>query len=257
MTGSCNTFRIRWNEFQTNIVDSYSGLRENFDFSDITLVSDDGKQLEGHRVILSASSPVLNTMLKSNKNTHTMIYMRGFKTADLAAILDFIYIGEANIFQEDLDRFLTLAEELQLKGLDKSEDDPKDAAENAPKDKPNQQECLTEPIIKPEKYFEPEIKESTNIEKKVNGDKLLVPADATIEDIRIRLDNLMERGDEHEQVWMCTVCGKESKGPHSKTNLRGHIELHMEGLSYTCKVCGKISRSSRALGMHVTRKHKK
>ena len=86
---------------------------------------------------------------------------------------------------------------------------------------------------------------------------MFVAADATMEDIRIRLDDLMERGDEQEQVWRCTVCGKESKGPHSKTNLRGHIELHMEGLSYTCKECGKISRSSRALGMHVTRKHKK
>ena len=115
--------------------------------------------------------------------------------------------------------------------------------------------------IKPEKYFEPYIKESTNIEKKVNGDKFFVPADATIEDIRIRLDALMERCNEQEHgwmaVWRCTVCGKESKGPHSKTNLRGHIELHMEGLSYTCKECGKISMSSRALGMHVTRKHKK
>ena len=47
-----------------------------------------------------------------------MIYMKGFKAKDLSAIVDFIYLGEANIYQDDLVGFLTLAEELQLKGLD-------------------------------------------------------------------------------------------------------------------------------------------
>ena len=32
------------------------------------------------------------------------------------AVLDFIYHGEANIFQDDFDEFWTLAEELELKG---------------------------------------------------------------------------------------------------------------------------------------------
>ena len=256
MTESSNTFCIKWNEFQTNIVGSYQDLRNNCDFSDVTLVSDDGRQTEGHRIILSASSPVFNAMLKSSRNTHTMIYMRGLKTKDIGAIMDFIYNGEANIYQEDLDRFLTLAEELQLKGLDKSEDKSKNAAEDPTRGKLNQEKCQTQSILKQEKYFEPEEKESTNMLKKVEGDKLFVPADATIEDIRIRLDDLMERVNEQDQVWRCTVCGKETKGPGSKTNLRSHIEIHMEGLSYTCNQCGKISRSSRALGMHISRKHK-
>ena len=46
-----------------------------------------------------------------------MIYMRGMKYEDLAAIADFLYYGEANIYQENLDNFLGIAEELKLKGL--------------------------------------------------------------------------------------------------------------------------------------------
>ena len=42
---------------------------------------------------------------------------RGILTRDLEAVLDFIYHGETNIFQADLERFLAIAEELQLKGL--------------------------------------------------------------------------------------------------------------------------------------------
>ena len=59
-----------------------------------------------------------------------MIYMRGVKAKDLVAIVDFIYHGEANIFQEDLDGFLALADELQLKGLATSENKPSDDFKN-------------------------------------------------------------------------------------------------------------------------------
>ena len=43
--------------------------------------------------------------------------MRGVKLDDLSAIVDFLYLGEANVCQENLDFFPAIAEELQLKGL--------------------------------------------------------------------------------------------------------------------------------------------
>ena len=60
-----------------------------------------------------------------------MIYMRGLKARDLVAVVDFIYHGDTNIYQDDLDEFLALAEELQLKGLARSQNnDTNDVAEN-------------------------------------------------------------------------------------------------------------------------------
>ena len=43
--------------------------------------------------------------------------MRGIKSENLLAIVDFLYYGEANVYQEHLDSFLAIAEELKLKGL--------------------------------------------------------------------------------------------------------------------------------------------
>ena len=40
------------------------------------------------------------------------------KYVELVSIVDFLYYGEANVFQEDLDLFLSIAEELQLKGFE-------------------------------------------------------------------------------------------------------------------------------------------
>ena len=43
--------------------------------------------------------------------------MRGVRSEDLLALVDFLYFGEANVCQDDLESFLAIAEVLQLKGL--------------------------------------------------------------------------------------------------------------------------------------------
>ena len=77
----------------------------------------DGHQIEAHKVILAASSPFFHNLFKRNKHSHPIIYMKGVKSEDILAIVDFLYYGEANIYQENLDTFLNIAEDLELKGL--------------------------------------------------------------------------------------------------------------------------------------------
>ena len=71
--------------------------------------------------------------------------MRNVKFVDLEAIIDFLYCGETNIFQENLDSFLALAEDLQLKGLmggqAKSQQQMKGMS-SAPKDIKREQQLL-------------------------------------------------------------------------------------------------------------------
>ena len=45
--------------------------------------------------------------------------MRGVKDKYLTAIMNFLYHGKVTIFQEDMNDFLEIAEELDLKGLTK------------------------------------------------------------------------------------------------------------------------------------------
>ena len=91
-------FCLKLKNFQDNIASSIHGLREDMDFSDVTLVCEEDKQIEAHRVILSACSPFFSSVLKRNKHSHPMIYMRGLKSKDLVAIVDFIYHGETSIY---------------------------------------------------------------------------------------------------------------------------------------------------------------
>ena len=43
--------------------------------------------------------------------------MRGLKSDDLSALIDFLYCGETRVHQDSLDSFLAIAHDLQLKGL--------------------------------------------------------------------------------------------------------------------------------------------
>ena len=47
---------LKCNDFQENIATTFSYLREDTDFADVTLACDDGRQVEAHKIILAASS---------------------------------------------------------------------------------------------------------------------------------------------------------------------------------------------------------
>jgi len=109
-------FCLRWNDFESNISVAFQELREDKDFFDVTLACDDN-QIQAHKVILSACSSFFRSVLKKNRHEHPLLYLRGCKYTDIVNILNFMYFGEVNVSQEDLNTFLLVAEDLKVKGL--------------------------------------------------------------------------------------------------------------------------------------------
>ena len=66
---------LQWNDFNQNISASLGDLRGDKDFTDVTLVCEDGQQVEAHKVILVASSPFFKELLRKNKHSHPLVYM--------------------------------------------------------------------------------------------------------------------------------------------------------------------------------------
>ena len=115
--GVTEKFCLKWNDFESNISHSFRELREDKDFFDLTLACDDENQISAHKVILAACSPFFRSILRRNKHEHPLLYLKGIKHTDLTAVLNFMYHGEVNVAQEDLNSFLAVAEELKVKGL--------------------------------------------------------------------------------------------------------------------------------------------
>jgi len=109
-------FCLKWNDFETNVSTAFRELREDKDFFDVTLACDD-EQIQAHKVILAACSSFFRTVLRRNKHEHPLLYLKGVRYIDLVAVLNFMYHGEVNVAQEQLNEFLSIAEELKVKGL--------------------------------------------------------------------------------------------------------------------------------------------
>ena len=189
-----------------------------------------------------------------------MIYMRGMKAKDLIAIVDFIYHGEANVYQEDLEGFLALAEELQLKGLAGSQNKPEEEPPNHPTSKINKHVVPKKEYVsnqapmmenyeeKPEEYASFDIEKSSIVS--IDGGRTSIEK----EDIKAQIESMMERVTDQDYKYKCNVCGKTAI---DKTVMSRHVETHIDGLSYPCNQCGKVSRSSNGLQAHISRKHRK
>lgn len=113
---STEKFCLRWNDFESNISSAFRDLKEDKSFSDVTLACSD-QQVEAHKVILAASSNFFKKVLKNIEHSHPLIYMKGVKFTDLEAVLSFVYHGEVNVAEANLNNFLALGEELEVKGL--------------------------------------------------------------------------------------------------------------------------------------------
>ena len=110
-------FCLRWNDFESNLSEAFKELRQESQFLDVSLLCDGDQQIEAHRVVLSACSGFFRNVLRRSRHQHPLVYLKGIHQADLNHILDFIYYGEVSISQENLNSFLSVAEELKIKGL--------------------------------------------------------------------------------------------------------------------------------------------
>ncbi|CAK1549946.1 unnamed protein product [Leptosia nina] len=115
-------FSLRWNNYVSHVTEAFNILRFENDLVDVTLCCDGGK-IKAHRMLLSACSNYFKQIFKENPCQHPVIIFRNFKYEDLNAIINFMYHGEVNIFQEQLESFLITAELLEVKGLTDNLDD--------------------------------------------------------------------------------------------------------------------------------------
>ena len=263
---------LNWKNFQQNITTAFRELRSDNDFTDVTLACEDGQALSAHKVILASSSPFFMNILKMHKNPHPLIFMRGVKSEELTSIVDFLYFGEANIEQENLESFLALAEDLKILGLTRTAEELAKKSEKNPARKRNDPLATVNP--EEEKSIQDNCPEEDIEIQNTDQDSLLetstdknVPKIEPLEgddDIGTKVKSMMEfsenkvmsnkkPGTTLGRARICKVCGKEG----TMTTVWNHIEAkHLEN-SYPCNHCEKISKSRNGLAQHRAKDHTK
>ena len=120
-----DSFSLQWNGFGSHLSEALKDIREDKDLFDVTLACED-KQIEAHKLILSACSTFFRSLFKLNPHNHPLLYLRGVKFKELVGILNFVYLGQVSVAEEDLNSFLAVAAELKIRGLTQPSESTRD-----------------------------------------------------------------------------------------------------------------------------------
>ena len=248
-------FCLKWNDFQQNITTTYLNLRKHDDLFDVTLVSDDGKQFASHKLVLASSSDFLQSIIHNSKSKHLdfFIYLAGVGSVELQYVLDYIYAGEVQLYQEELDKFLEIAQKLKIKGLigNDNENNSKEVEEEfIPEETANSNQFIN--VVKNEAYVQNKEKtivrnDNSSIRKQRAGNNSIINQS----DINVR-ELVKEMIGQVGEKWVCNNCGKETR---TKGSIELHAEIHIDGLLFNCDKCGKEFRSRNVLAVHRSRSH--
>ena len=110
-------FNLTWSEFVECRSNAISDLLLDKDFTDVTLVCEDNKQIATHKLIISSCSLFFKNIFKNNPHQNPIIYLKGVKFVHLQSMLKFIYLGQVEVEADDLEEFIATAKDLQVKGL--------------------------------------------------------------------------------------------------------------------------------------------
>jgi hypothetical protein len=94
----------------------YKGLRNDTLFTDVTLVCNDDKQIQAHKVILSSFSTLFKRMFSSNPHPQPLVFLKAVEIDDINE-LDFIYQSEASVEQDNFNTFLETATDLEIEEI--------------------------------------------------------------------------------------------------------------------------------------------
>ena len=242
-------FCLRWNDFQSTVSQSFGVLRKEKDLFDVTLVSDDEVQISAHKLVLSASSDFFKNILRKNSHAHPLLYLSGVNSQSLSLVLDYIYQGEVQIYQEDLNFFLDVAQKLKIEGL-QSNNTNNPSSENL-------KEEMAKLETNSDSNYYITIEDQEPVDNKVpvmkrassypNTVATVAGLSTSVED---KIQELIERS---EGMNYCRGCDYKT---NKLFNMKEHVEIHIEGLSYPCQLCNKTFRSKTVLRSHYSRNHK-
>ncbi|XP_071523328.1 uncharacterized protein [Panulirus ornatus] len=115
---------LKWNNHRTTFYHVISGLRNKETYTDVTLACE-GKFYPVHKLVLSTCSEYFSDIFDRTPCKNPVVVLKDIQCQDLEFLLDYMYIGEVNVRQNELSSLIKAAECLRIKGLAVPDEEPK------------------------------------------------------------------------------------------------------------------------------------
>ena len=248
-------FSLKWNDFQSNWNKAINNLHKDTDFADVTLISDDKVKFSAHKILLSSSSNMFKFILKGTNQNNSLLFLGGVSSVNLGFILEYIYQGEVNLYEEQLESFLESAKGLEIEGLLGIHKEENVDGEKHQNDEIDQYEPFKGEPATDGNLIKMEDNVGMNPRRQISAAQADVikfdVAFLTSEEVEEKRKELYQKIDEG---WRCLVCDYISTSMKS-SQIRCHVETHFDGLSYTCNICSKEFKSRNLVYHHKKKNH--
>ena len=111
---------IESNSFSEDIRETIESLYHTNVLSDVTIVSSDKVKFQAHKVVLFSGSTLFRHLLLDNPQSNPILFLSGLNKHDVEQILQYLYLGQTRVPQNDVETFFKKAEEFEIIGLQKS-----------------------------------------------------------------------------------------------------------------------------------------
>ncbi|XP_045583202.1 longitudinals lacking protein, isoforms H/M/V isoform X4 [Procambarus clarkii] len=107
---------LKWNNHRSTFFHILSTIRSKESYCDVTIACD-GKFYPVHKLVLSTCSDYFEQMFERTNCKHPIIVLKDIRHEELEALLNYMYVGEVNVLQNELAGLIKAAECLMIKGL--------------------------------------------------------------------------------------------------------------------------------------------
>lgn len=144
---SSSTFHLEWSNHLGNMQAVLESLYMHQSLVDVTIACRDGI-LKAHKVILSACSPYFEAVFRETPCKHPVLILKGVSVREMQALLRFMYRGQVDVPEADLNTLVATACEFKVKGfaVDAMRGGPGDSRPDSPSDHESENEALSERI---------------------------------------------------------------------------------------------------------------
>ena len=219
---------LNWHTYNDHLKEMMQNLMHSSESVDVTLVCEDRTKLKAHKFVLNACSPVFQSIINDLPQIDPVIYLRGVLAPEMKSILQFMYLGQASIYQDRINDFLNVAKSLEIKEISKELDHEYPESIND-----QEYDKIIEPNIG--NLHEANTTNTSNVEGEI--------VHKTSKFISFR---------NKDGRFSCDRCDKHY---NDKGTLHKHIQSAHEGIRFLCDDCGYIAPHKSKLSRHIQSIH--